>query len=79
MEPDEVIVAVFLPNPTGGGSTSPASGASPSPQSFEFVRPFKQVGVGRACCEVKGVVKCVWGGVSKKQVVQPKRNTTHQV
>eukprot|EP00752_Nemacystus_decipiens_P001718 g1661.t2 len=45
MEADEVIVAVFLPNPTG--RSGPAAGGQggvdeSSPPSFEFVRPFKQ-------------------------------------
>lgn len=56
MEPDEVIVAVSLPNATSttggdGGESSPSSSLS----SFEFVRPFKQVcgstRFGRHCGE----------------------------
>eukprot|EP00903_Cladosiphon_okamuranus_P009641 g9174.t1 len=38
MEADEVIVAVFLPNATGGQGVDVDS----SPKLFEFVRPFKQ-------------------------------------
>ena len=55
MEPDELIVAVFLPTPAGRTGAGPASTAAASavggkgddagssPRPFEFVRPFKQV------------------------------------
>ena len=53
-----MIVAVFLPDSTGRNSSAPLSTATPaggqgedagsSPQSFEFVRPFKQVSAGCA-------------------------------
>lgn len=58
MEPDEVIVAVFLPN-----ATSTSVGGEGDGASFEFVRPFKQV------CGLPIVARCLHVRPCAKKIV----------